>query len=108
MDDIITNDIIDDVEGGWWNYRFVARHLSGDSYIITIHEIYYNSDGIIWGWSKEPITLFYESYKDIKLVNSRLRKLKYKNMLVYDVDADKISDSKLSVRKFCKKHNIIK
>lgn len=39
-----------------WNYRFV-KQLVGDEVLIALHEVYYDDDGQVNGWTAEPCTI---------------------------------------------------
>lgn len=65
--------LADDLAGGWWNYRLIEKEnrwkdKTGKEYFekyFEIHEVYYREDGEIWAWSENPMSIYFEDYKEI-------------------------------------------
>ena len=49
----------------YWEYR-VVRHHQEEYTWLSVHEIYYYSDGRIMGWIKQPTDLFGESLDELR------------------------------------------
>jgi len=43
-----------------------------DSIYYAIHEVYYDDDGKVKGWTEEPIRILAESLEDLKVTAERL------------------------------------
>lgn len=43
-----------------WNYR-ILKHTQPDQILFGIHEVFYDPNGSVVGWTKEPITELHES-----------------------------------------------
>jgi hypothetical protein len=59
-----------------WNHRII-RHIEkithmDDSIYYAIHEVYYDEDGKVNGWTEEPIRIMEESLEDLKVTLQRL------------------------------------
>ena len=59
-----------------WNHRII-RHIEhrthmDDSIYYAIHEVYYDEDGKVKGWTEEPIRILEESLEDLKATLQRL------------------------------------
>lgn len=44
-----------------WNYRLV-KQLVGDETVVALHEVHYDDDGKVTGWTKEPCTIVGDDY----------------------------------------------
>jgi hypothetical protein len=59
-----------------WNHRII-RHIEkttnmDDSIYYAIHEVYYDENGKVQGWTEEPIRILAESLEDLKVTAERL------------------------------------
>lgn len=59
-----------------WNHRII-RHVESrthmdDSIYYAIHEVYYDENGKVNGWTEEPIRIMEESLEDLKVTLQRL------------------------------------
>lgn len=48
-----------------WNYRIFKKNLAGHD-VYEIHEVYYNSDGSIKGWTENSIIPTGETSEELK------------------------------------------
>jgi hypothetical protein len=50
-----------------WNYRIIRKyHEESDSSTYQIHEVYYNDDDIIEGWTQSPVEPIGESLAELR------------------------------------------
>jgi hypothetical protein len=59
-----------------WNHRII-RHIEktahmDDSIYYAIHEVYYDENGKVKGWTEEPIRILAESLEHLKVTAERL------------------------------------
>ena len=67
--------------GGWWNYRLIEKeshwtNKAGKEYFekyFEIHEVYYKGDGEIWGWSENPMSIYFENFKEVGHLIKQIR-----------------------------------
>lgn len=95
-------ELAESIGGGWFNFRLVEKErywkdLDGKEncdVFYEIHEIYYRSDGSIWAWSQEPISLYFENKYDYKDTLSILKEV-YKKPILKLIPKSDIEDEKL-------------
>lgn len=66
-------ELANDLSGGWWNYRLIEKenrwkNKAGKEYFekyFEIHEVYYKADGEIWAWSENPMSIYFEDFKEV-------------------------------------------
>lgn len=71
-----------------WNYRIFKKKLAGQD-VYEIHEVYYNSDGSIKGWTENPIIPTGETPEELKQDFSRQLLAFESSILEYDRLSDK-------------------
>lgn len=49
-----------------FNYRFIATKDEDGNNLLQLHEVYYEEDGSIAGWSSEPIQICGETLEEVK------------------------------------------
>lgn len=70
------------LSGGWWNYRIIEKTNTWEgvdkkTYTDTyyeIHEVYYNGRAEIWGWTQNPMSLWFEDGFDAKQSIKNIKK----------------------------------
>lgn len=75
-----------------WNHRII-RHIEqrthmDDGIYYAIHEVYYDEDGKVNGWTEEPIRIMEESLDDLKVTLQRLIESLDKPVIDYDTGHD--------------------
>ncbi len=69
-----------------WNHRVLRETLPNGEYYYSIHEVFYNDDGSIYAYTKDPIDVGGESIKDIRQTLNWIRKcLKNPVLIAEDV-----------------------
>lgn len=67
-----------------WNHRVVKRtHPNGDV-SFGIHEVYYDDDGKVTGYTKEPIGIVEDTEEDLYTTLNRLIDAAGKDVLIYE------------------------
>lgn len=52
---------------GCWNHRVIKKKYKGTKqYYYEIHEVYYDEDGKIYGWTENACEVYGESLQDLK------------------------------------------
>ena len=54
-----------------WNHRILAHDLGVDTYF-QIHEVYYDENGVPYGYTQDPIHVCADTIKGIKLTLRRM------------------------------------
>lgn len=68
-----------------FNYRVVKKIWPGDTETYRIHEVYYDKNGIVDGWSAEPIAPYGET-KDELMVDWDMMKAAFYKPVLQEVD----------------------
>lgn len=81
-----------------WNHRII-RHIEprthmDDSIYYAIHEVYYDEDGKVNGWTEEPIRIMEESLEDLKVTLQRLTESFDNPVIDYDTGQDIINQER--------------
>ena len=74
-------ELANDLGGGQWNYRLIEKeshwtNKAGKEYFekyFEIHEVYYKGDGEIWGWSENPMSIYFENFKEVGYLVKQIR-----------------------------------
>lgn len=82
-------ELIEDLGGGWWNYRLIEKeshwtNKAGKEYFekyFEIHEVYYKGDGEIWGWSENPMSIYFENFKEVGYLVKQIKAATQKPVL---------------------------
>jgi hypothetical protein len=95
----------DDFKSGYWNYRIIENSIeipdvNTIEHFYNIHEVYYDSNGVPFAWSREPMTLYFEDIKDIKTNKRQIKKAL--NSTVLTIENDNLIDTKLKIKKLFK------
>lgn len=82
-------DFIDEISlawrGGHWNYRVIEK--SNGYYIYyEIHEVYYDKNEEIIAWTENPVDLYFEDFRSLKLLTKRFKKAGRKTILKIEND----------------------
>jgi len=70
-----------------WDHRIIKRTYpdAADTPVLYgIHEVYYNADGTIWSYTKEPVQMQEECVDDLYQSLKWMMKCLDKEILVYD------------------------
>ena len=71
-----------------WNYRIMKRKVefdTGDAEdFFAVHEVYYNKDGEIYGWTEKPVGVCGESLEEIKEALEYYKEAFHKEVLDWD------------------------
>lgn len=67
-------------KGSCWNYRILEKS-SEDYKYYEIHEVYYDKDGKIIGWTSDKIDLYFENLNYFKILLKRFKKASKKTIL---------------------------
>lgn len=77
---------------GHWNYRVMKKLNSSGEHEYGIHEVYYDEDGNIKGWTQSSVTPTFPSEEDLLQGLERMKAAVEKETLV-DKDGKKVEDS---------------
>jgi hypothetical protein len=64
-----------------WNHRILAHKQEDESVYFSIHEVFYNGEGIPNGYTSNPITIGSEDLKGIKWTLNRMKECVKKPIL---------------------------
>ena len=86
--------ISEQLSEGWWNYRFVQitntwtcnKKEQSETYY-ELHEVYYDGKGRVICWSENPMSIYYDDYKDHKTVMKQIKKA-YKKPVMKLINKD--------------------
>lgn len=75
-----------------WNHRII-RHIKprthmDDAIYYAIHEVYYDENGKVNGWTEDPIEIMEESLDDLKITIQRLEKCLNSPAIDYETGED--------------------
>lgn len=73
---------------GWWNYRVMKRLNSQGKYDYGIHEVYYDDDGKINGWTEDSMVPVCPSEKDILYELEVMKRAFEQETLLYEETFD--------------------
>ena len=68
-----------------WNYRLMKRENDKGEVFYGVHEVYYDENGDIEGWSEESVTPVGESKDELKKTLTDLVKALDEEILDYDM-----------------------
>jgi hypothetical protein len=69
-----------------WNHR-VMKHVKEDgAEYFAIHEVYYNSAGLPWGWSAEPEPVMEETMEEMRETLQHMTEALDKPVLDYTME----------------------
>ena len=75
-------ELAESFEGGYFNYRIIEKEdkwIDLDNkeqieYFYEIHEVYYNGKDEIIAWTENPISIYFETYNDIRDTINHIKK----------------------------------
>ena len=67
-----------------WNHRVFRREWEDGTVLYGLHEVYYNDDGSIHGYTTEPVELQEETVEELREVLTRMQAALDAPVLVYD------------------------
>ena len=84
------------MSGGWWNYRIIEKRKDWEGVdkktytdiYYEIHEVYYSGKGEIWGWTQNPMSLWFEDGFDAKQSIKHIKKAMKHTILRLDTKED--------------------